>query len=325
MVAELARVVAKSPGGVDTLTIIHSPMPEPQGNQVLIQVEAAGVNYIDIYHRSGLYPMPSPIPLGLEGCGKVVRAGSDAKIPEGTRVAWCQVPGSYASHVIAPATAVVPVPARIDPQTAAAAMLQGLTAHYLVKSTFNLEPGDSCLVHAAAGGVGLLLCQIGKALGARVIGTVSTPAKAELAKAAGASDVILYTQSDFVTEIKKLTDGHGVDVVYDSVGKTTFEGSLACLRPRGMLVLFGQSSGPVPAFDLQALNKGGSLFVTRPSLGHYIATRAEYEARIADLWTWIREGAVKIAVDSTFPLNDAGKAHEKLESRMTSGKILLLP
>jgi NADPH2:quinone reductase len=322
--SEQISIVARAPGGPDVLTIDRRPLPAPEGDQVLIRVEAAGVNFIDIYQRTGLYPAPPPIALGLEGAGTVEAVGPKSSLSRGTRVAWAQVPGSYASHVLCSELAVVPVPREIDAQTAAAAMLQGLTAHYLMKSTFDIGPEHTCLVHAAAGGVGLLLCQLGRHLGARVIGTVSTPGKAQLARKAGATDVILYTQNDFLTEVKRLTKDEGVDVVYDSVGKTTFDKSLDCLRPRGLLVLFGQSSGPVPAFELQRLNKGGSLYITRPSLGHYIANRREYETRVKDLWTWIQNGALRIAIDSTFPLSRAAEAQTRLESRASSGKILLL-
>ncbi len=297
------------------------PNPTPGPGEVLVRVEAAGVNFIDVYHRTGRYPIEPPIPLGLEGAG-VVEAGD---LPAGTRVAWANVRGSYATHVVAPVDRLVELPDDIDAATAAAAMLQGMTAHYLVHDSFALDAEHTCVIHAAAGGVGLLLCQLARRVGARSLGTVSTADKAARAKAAGLDEAILYTEVDFADEVMRLTDGAGADVVYDSVGKSTFDRSLACLRPRGTLVLFGQSSGDVPPFDPQILNQRGSLFLTRPSLTHHVATPEELRARATDVLSWISAGELSIAIDRQVPLADAPAAHRALESRQTSGKILLLP
>lgn len=288
---------------------------------------AAGVNFIDVYHRTGLYPLSLPFTPGQEAAGVVDALGPDvADLSIGDHVAFGFHPGgAYAEYALVPAQKLVRVPATIDLPVAAAAMLQGMTAHYLTRSTFALQPGDTALVHAAAGGVGLLLIQMAKLAGARVFGTVSTEQKAELARAAGADAVIKYTQTDFTAEVRRLTDGRGVDVVYDSVGQTTFEGSLDSLRPRGYLVLFGQSSGAVPPFHLQTLNAKGSLFITRPSLGHYVASRAEFEQRAYELFSLIETGQLHVRIDRTFPLAEASAAHEALESRATAGKVLLVP
>lgn len=313
-------------GGPDVMKLVELPTPSPGSNEVLARVEAAGVNFIDIYHRSGQYPLSLPIPLGLEGAGVVEAVGDqvrDFKI--GDRIAWARASGSYASHVLVECDKSVLVPDGIDSKTAAAAMLQGMTAHYLTHSTYALSAGEDCLVHAAAGGVGLLLCQIAKKLGARVIGTVSTEQKAKQAKAMGADEIILYKDMDFVAETRRLTRGKGVAVVYDSVGKDTFSRSLECLRPRGMMVLFGQSSGAVPPMDPQILAAKGSIYFTRPKLHDYTATREEFTGRAGDLFRWILEGCLCITIGQSFALEDAALAHEKLGARETSGKLLLIP
>lgn len=313
-------------GGPDTLTELTLDTPEPKPDQVRIRVEAIGVNYLDVYHRTGLYPTTEPVNVGVEGAGVIEALGSEVRdFKVGERVAWSDVPGSYATHVCAPARRLVTVPDGVSSEAAAAVMLQGMTAHYLSHDTFPLKPGDTCLVHAAAGGVGLLLCQIAKRRGARVIGTVSTDAKAQLAQAAGADHVIIYSEKDFGLELLTYTGGSGVQVVYDSVGKDTWERSLHCLAPRGMLVLFGQSSGVVPPFDPASLAKGGSLFLTRATLGHYVATREELLRRSGDLLRWMAEGELSVRVDRTLPLRAAAEAHTLLESRQTTGKLLLVP
>jgi NADPH2:quinone reductase len=314
-----------APGGADVLLLEDFPTPAPARGQLLVRVEAAGVNFIDVYQRTGLYPVAPPMPLGLEGAGIVEAIGDGvAGIALGDRVAWARAPGSYATHVLVDASVAVPVPSGIDAPTAAAAMLQGMTAHYLVKSTYRLSGSDTCVVYAAAGGVGLLLCQMAKRIGARVIGVVSTDEKAARARAAGADEIVM-SSADVASEVKRLTAGVGANVVYDSVGKDTFEASLASLALRGMLVMFGQSSGLVPPFDLRALNTHGSLFVTRPSLHHYVHTREELLERASDVLGAIARGELHITIDSTFALADARSAHEKLTSRKTIGKVLLAP
>lgn len=313
-------------GGPDTLTEQTIETPEPAADQVRIRVEAAGVNFLDIYHRTGLYPTQEPVRLGVEGAGVVEAIGSAVKdLKVGARVAWSDVPGSYATHVCAPAARLVAVPDGVTSHTAAAVMLQGMTAHYLSHDTYALKAGDTCLVHAAAGGVGLLLCQIAKRRGARVIGTVSSEAKAKLAKEAGADHVINYAKQDFATELRTITGGPGVQVVYDSVGKDTWERSLQCLAPRGMLVLFGQASGPVPAFDPALLAKGGSLFLTRASLFHYVAAREDLLRRSSDVLSWVAGGELAVRIERTLPLRAAAEAHTLLESRQTTGKLILVP
>jgi NADPH2:quinone reductase len=312
-------------GGPDLLVAQDLPTPSPAANQVLVRIAAAGVNFIDVYHLSGLYPQPLPLPIGLEGAGTVEALGegvTDLRV--GERVAWAGVPGTYASHVVASTDKLVPVPAEIATDIAAALLLQGMTAHYLARTVFPLGPGHAALVHAAAGGVGLLLVQLAKRAGAQVIGTASTEAKAALAKQAGADHVIDYTTTDFAAEVRRLTSGRGVDVVYDAVGQATFEGSLASLAPRGMLAIYGQSSGVVPPLDLARLGKG-SFFLTRPSLGHYTATRAELLARAGDVLTLVAEGKLRVRIDRTFPLAEAAAAHRALTSRATTGKVLLIP
>ena len=314
-------------GDAGVLRLEEIPDPEPGPGEALVRIEAVGINFIEIYQRKGLYPMQRPYTPGREGAGTVIAVGDGVTMVEvGDRVASESLNGAYAELATAKAERLVRLPDGLTTRDGAAAMLQGMTAHYLATSTYPLGAGDWCLVHAAAGGVGLLLCQIASAeRGARVIGTTSTEEKAALARDAGASEVILYTRQDFVTEVKRITGGRGVRVVYDSVGRTTFEGSLDCLAPRGMMVLFGQSSGPVGAFDPQLLNRKGSLFFTRPTLAHYVATREELEVRASELLGWIQDGSVKLRVDRTIPLAEAAEAHRALESRQTSGKLLLVP
>ena len=313
-------------GGPEVLALAELPIPQPGPGQVLIRVEAVGINFIEIYFRKGTYKAALPLVPGSEAAGTVEELGPGVTgFAAGDAVASVAVLGSYAEYALVQASALVKIPEGLSMQQAAAAMLQGMTAHYLSHSTFVLKPGDTALVHAGAGGVGLLLTQMAVRLGARVISTVSTPEKAELSRQAGASDVILYTQQDFVAEIKRLTGGKGVDVVYDSVGKTTFEGSLDCLRPRGLLALFGGSSGPVPPFDLIQLSSKGSLFITRPTLWHYVATRAELEQRSADVLGWAAKGQLKLRTEHVYPLSDAAQAQTDLEDRKTTGKILLEP
>jgi NADPH:quinone reductase len=315
--------VAK-PGGREVLNYADVPDPRPERGQVLVAIEFAGVNFIDVYQREGVYPIPVPFTLGNEAAGTVVAVGADINdLKMGDRVAYQGVQGAYAERTLAPADKVVRLPDAVSTRTAAALMLQGLTAHYLSSSTYALRQGDTALVHAAAGGVGLLLCQMAKLRGAKVIGTVSTDAKAALARAAGADHVILYTQQDFVAETKRLTGNRGVEVVYDSVGRTTFDQSLNCLAPRGLMALFGASSGAVPPFNPQVLNQKGSLYLTRPTLAHYVATRAELLRRAGELFDWLRDNKLSVRVDREVPLKDAAEAHRALESRETTGKVLL--
>ena len=313
-------------GAPEVLRYDEVSISEPGAGEARVRIEAAGLNYIDVYHRTGLYPSTDmPFTPGMEGAGVVEAVGPGVtEVNVGDRVGYAMHQGSYTEVAIVPSAVLVPLPDSIDTQSAAAAMLQGMTAHYLTRSTYPLSTGDTALVHAAAGGVGLLLIQMAKSLGARVFGTVSTPEKAQLATEAGADEVILYTQTDFEAEVKRLTDGRGVDVVYDSVAKTTFDKSLNCLRPRGYLALFGQSSGPVPPFDLSRLSRG-SLFITRPGLGHHAADREELMGRAGDLFEWIAAGTLKLRIDWTFPLQDAADAHRALEGRQTTGKVLLIP
>jgi len=314
------------PGGPEVMKVEEMPTPTPQAGQLLVRVEAAGVNYIDTYQRSGQYKVPLPYTMGLEGAGTIEAVGDGVTgMAKGARVAWTNVPGAYATHALVPADKVVPLPAGITSHQGAAAMLQGMTAHYLAHTTFPLRRGDSCLVHAGAGGVGLLLTQMAKRAGARVFTTVSTDEKARLSKEAGADEVIRYTQEDFKDAVRRMTDGKGVRVVYDSVGKDTFEKSLDCLAARGLLALFGQSSGAVAPFDAQVLAAKGSLFFTRPTLGHYIATRDELLTRANDVFAWIADGSLKVRVGVTFPLAEAARAHTELQARRTTGKVLLLP
>jgi NADPH2:quinone reductase len=313
-------------GGVQVLSLDQVPLPEPGPGEARVRLEAAGVNYIDIYHRTGQYKGALPLTLGQEGAGVVEAVGPNVtEVKPGDRVAYASQQGSYAEYQVVSAWRLVPIPAATSTQQAAAVMLQGMTAHYLCHSTYPLRPGDTALVHAAAGGVGLLLVQIAKHCGARVIGTVSTEEKARLARQAGADEVILYTQTDFEAEVKRLMAGKGVHVVYDSVGKTTFDKSLNCLRPRGYMVLFGQSSGAVPPLDPQVLNAKGALFLTRPTLGFYTADRQELLSRTNDLFAWMASGELKVRIDRTFPLAQAAEAHRYMEGRQSKGKVLLIP
>ena len=313
-------------GGPEVLQYEEVPTPTPGPGQVLVKLAAAGLNYIDVYQRTGHYPNKLPYTMGLEGSGTVVAVGPQVtSFKTGEPVAYTGVPGAYAEYALIPAESLVRMPVGLDVTVGAAAMLQGMTAHYLAYTTYPLKPGDSCLIHAAAGGVGLLLVQMAKQCGARVFGTVSTEEKAALAREAGADEAILYTRQDFETEIKRLTNGHGVNVVYDSVGKTTFEKSLHCLKPLGYLVLYGQSSGPVAPFDPAILSAKGSLFLTRPSLFHYIADRVSLEKRAGDVLGWIASGQLKMRIEFTFPLANVAEAHRSLEGRKTTGKVLLIP
>ena len=322
----MKAIQVKECGGAEKMQYVDITTPEPGPQQARIKVAAAGVNFIDVYFRTGLYKADLPVTLGMEGAGVVDAVGPDAAgVQAGDRVAWAMTRGSYAEYAVVPAAQLVKIPEGTDLNTAAAAMLQGMTAHYLTHSSFPLKAGDTCLVHAAAGGAGRLIVQMAKMRGARVFGTVSTEAKAALARAAGIDEVIFYTQQDFETEVKRLTGGRGVDVIYDSVGASTFLKGLNCIRPRGMMVLFGQSSGPVAPFDPGMLNGKGSLFLTRPSLGFYCATREELLWRAGDVLGWIASGKLKLQIDRTYRLADAAQAHRDLESRATAGKLLLLP
>ena len=315
-----------SPGGPEALRYEDVPQPSPAAGDVLVKVEAAGVNYIDVYQRTGMYKVATPFTLGQEAAGVVTAVGPGVSDPKpGDRVAYTSILGAYAEYAVVPADRVVVLPDGVTTRQAAAAMAQGMTAHYLACTTYPLKAGDTCLVHAAAGGVGLLLCQIASRRGARVIGTVSTREKAALARDAGARDVILYTEQDFEAEAKRLTNGLGLQVVYDSVGKTTFEKGLNCLARRGMMVLYGQSSGPVGSFDPQVLNQKGSLFLTRPTIAHYIATRAELVARAGEVLAWVKSGTLKLRIEHEFSLAEAAEAHRALEARKTTGKLLLIP
>ena len=315
-----------SPGGPEALRYEDVPQPSPAAAQVLVKVEAAGVNYIDVYQRTGLYKVATPFTLGQEAAGVVTAFGPGVTDPKvGDRVAYTSILGAYAEYAVVPADRVVVLPDGVTARQAAAALLQGMTAHYLACTTYPLKAGDTCLVHAAAGGVGLLLCQIASRRGARVIGTVSTREKAALAREAGARDVILYTEQDFEAEVKRLTNGLGLQVVYDSVGKTTFEKGLNCLTRRGMMVLYGQSSGPIASFDPQVLSQKGSLFLTRPTLAHYVATRAELVARAGEVLSWVKSGTLKVRIEHEFSLAETAEAHRALEARKTTGKLLLIP
>lgn len=316
----------QSQGGPEVLRYEEVQVGNPGPGEARVRHTAIGVNYLDTYHRSGIYPLTMPSGIGTEAAGVVEAVGEDVTdVKKGDRVAYAMVPGSYAEYAIVPAWRLAPVPAAIDTKSAAAIMLQGMTAHYLTHSTYALKNGETALIHAAAGGVGLLLVQIAKMIGAKVIGTVSTEQKAKLAKQAGADEAILYSHTDFLTEVKKLTGGKGVHVVYDSVGATTFEKSLDCLRPRGYLVLFGQSSGPVPPFEPGKLATKGSLFLTRPSLAHYTLNRTELLQRSGDLFNWIAAGKLKLRVENVYSMTEAAEAHRQLEGRKTTGKVVLFP
>lgn len=313
-------------GNPEVLRYEDAGVPSPGRGEALVRIEAAGVNFIDVYHRTGTYPGELPFTPGMEGAGVVEKVGEGVReVKVGDRVAYAMHKGSYAEYAVVPSRRLVPVPDGIDIRQAAAVMLQGMTAHYLTHTTYPLKPGDTALVHAAAGGVGLLLVQMAKRRGARVIGTVSTEEKEELAKEAGADEIIRYTQFDFEEETKRLTDGRGVDVVYDSVGLATFEKGLNCLRPRGYMVIYGQSSGKVPPLDTQTLGSRGSLFLTRPSLAHYSDDRGELLGRAHDLFEWIAGGELDLRIDETFPLAKAADAHRYIQARRTRGKLLLIP
>ncbi len=308
------------------MEVVDLPVPQPKANEAVVKVAASGVNFIDVYFREGRYKATVPLVLGQEGAGTITEVGADAKsVRVGERVAWTGVQGSYAEYAAVPVDRLVPIPPGVSEQQAAAIMLQGMTAHYLSHSTYPLKQGETALIHAAAGGVGLLLTQMAHNIGARVIATVSTEEKAKLARGAGAHEVILYTQSDFAADTKRLTGGKGLDVVYDSVGKTTFEKGLNVLRPRGMMVLFGGSSGAVPPFDLIALSQKGSLYVTRPTLANYIASREELLERAGAVFGMIASGKLHLRIEHTYPLAEAQRAHRDLEGRKTTGKVLLIP
>jgi NADPH2:quinone reductase len=313
-------------GGPEMLRVESIPVPRPRADEAVVRLEASGVNFIDVYKRTGLYEIPLPATLGEEGAGTVVATGENVHdMKPGERVAWASVLGSYAEYAVVPARKLVPLPSELPARVGAAVMLQGMTAHYLATSTWPLREGDRCLVHAAAGGVGLLLVQMAKRRGAWVVGTVGSDEKAALARAAGADEVIVYTRDDFAAEVLRLTEGRGVQVVYDSVGRSTFVPGLGVLAPRGMMVLFGQSSGPVSPLDPQILNRKGSLFLTRPTLGHYVATRDELLWRARELFTWIAAGELQVRIGAEFPLSDAADAHRALEGRRTTGKVVLRP
>jgi NADPH2:quinone reductase len=313
-------------GGPEVLTLQTLPDPEPIAGEALIRIEASGVNFIDTYFREGRYPAQLPLTLGQEAAGTIVSVAPDVLgFAPGDRVAWCGVPGTYATLAVAPVARLVKIPDGLTTEQAAAAILQGMTAHYLVHDTFAVTPEDKVLIHAGAGGTGLLLIQLAKRLGAHVITTVSTDEKAALAREAGADDVILYTHEDVVERVRQITGGAMLPVVYDSVGKTTFEQSLQCLRPRGMLVLFGGASGAVPPFDLIRLSTMGSLYVTRPTLKDYISTRADLEARATEVFNWVADGSLKLRIAYTYPLAAAARAQIELAGRKTTGKLLLIP
>ena len=315
-----------STGGPEVLQLADLPIPAPGPGQVLVRIEATGVNFVEIYFRKGVYKASFPLTPGSEGAGTVEELGAGVTgFAAGDAVASVSLMGSYAEYALVPAAQLVKIPDGLTMERAAAALLQGMTAHYLAYSSYPLKSGDTALVHAGAGGVGLLLTQMAAELGARVITTVSTKEKAELSREAGASEVILYTEQDFEIEVKRLTNGKGVDVVYDSVGKTTFDQSLNCLHPRGMMALFGASSGPVPPFDPIQLSTKGSLFFTRPTLWHYIATRSELEWRAGEVFSWVASGKLKLTTEHTYPLANAAQAQIDLEARKTTGKILLVP
>ncbi len=313
-------------GGTEKLVYEDIPLPSPKPGQALVKIHAIGLNYIDVYYRTGLYKSPLPFIPGMEAAGIVEAVGENAtEVKPGDRVAYAGIIGAYADYALVKSAQLVQLPDGLDFQMAAAVMLQGITAHYLTYSSFPLRKGETVLLHAAAGGVGLLLIQIAKKIGARVIGTVSSEEKAALAHNAGADHVILYTKDDFVDEVKRITGGTGVNVVYDSVGKTTFDKSLNCLKRRGMLVLFGQSSGSVPPFDLGILNQRGSLYITRPGLGHYTATREELLWRASEVLNWVSDGSLKVHIDRVYPLREVAQAHQALEARKTVGKVVLQP
>jgi NADPH2:quinone reductase len=322
----MKAIQIKKPGGPDALELVDIPAPQPKADQAVVKISASGVNFIDVYQREGRYPVPLPFVIGQEGAGVVTQAGTEVKsVAVGDRVAWCGILGAYAEYAAVAAERLVKVPQGVSDREAASVMLQGMTAHFLTHSAFALKSGHTALVHAAAGGVGLLLVQMARNLGVRVIGTVSSEEKAQLAREAGANDIIFYTREDFESETKRLTEGKGVDVVYDSVGKTTFEKGLNVIRPRGMMVLFGGSSGAAPSLDPITLSQKGSLFLTRPSLPQYIATRAELEERADSLFEMIAAHKLKLRIEHVYSLPDVQKAHRELEGRKTTGKLLLIP
>ena len=322
----MKAIQVQKSGGPEVLTLVDLPAPKPKPNEAVVKVSAAGVNFIDVHIREGLYPSSLPFIIGQEASGIVSEIGADVKsFKPGDRVAYTGIRGSYAEYAAVPADRLVLLPPGISEQQAAAAMLQGMTAHYLLYDTYPLKKGETALIHAAAGGVGLLLVQMAKNIGARVIATAGTEEKAKLARAAGADEVILYAQQDFEVETKRLTDGKGVHVVYDGVGKTTFDKDLNVLRPRGYLALFGAASGPVPLFDVGKLAQKGSLFVTRPTLVHYMAAHEELQKRATDVLTMIATGKVKLRIEHIYPLREAQQAHRDLEGRKTTGKLLLIP
>jgi NADPH:quinone reductase len=313
-------------GGPEVLVLRELPVPQPGPQQVLVKIEAIGVNFIDIYLREGRYPAKLPFVPGQEAAGVVTALGPGVSgFKVGDRVVWCHILGAYAEYAVVPLGVLIAVPDGVTTRQAAAALLQGTTAHYLSHSTYAIQRGDAVLVHAGAGGVGLLLIQMAKRLGARVLTTVSTEAKAALAREAGADETILYTREDFTARVSELTGGEGVPVVYDSVGKTTFEGSLACLRRRGLMVLYGGASGPVPPLDLIRLSTMGSLYVTRPTMKDYTSTRQELEQRVGDVLGWVADGTLKLRIEHSYPLAEAAQAHRDLEGRKTTGKVLLAP
>ena len=323
--AIMKAIQVKKNGSAEVLELVELPIPQPQPNEAIVKIQASGVNFIDVYFREGRYPAALPFTPGQEAAGVVSALGAGARgVAVGDRVAYCGVQGSYAEYAAVPADRLVKIPESVTEREAAAAMLQGMTAHYLAYDTHPLKQGETALIHAAAGGVGLLLVQMAHNIGVRIIATVSTEEKAKLAREAGANEVILYTQSDFEVETKRLTGGKGVDVVYDSVGKTTFEKDFNVLRPRGMLALFGGSSGPAPMLDPITLTQKGSLFLTRPSLGHYLATRQELEQRASAVFGMIRDGKLKLRIEHIYSLAEAARAHRDLEGRKTTGKLLLV-
>jgi NADPH:quinone reductase len=323
----MKAIQVKQVGGPEAMEVVEIPVPQPKANEAVVKLAASGVNFVDVYFREGRYKAAVlPFVLGQEGAGVITDVGAEAKsVKVGDRVAWTGVQGAYAEYAAVPADRLVPIPQAVSDQQAAAAMLQGMTAHYVSHDTYPLKRGETALVHAAAGGVGLLLVQMAHNIGARVIATVSTEEKAKLARAAGAHEVILYTQADFEAETRRLTDGKGVNVVYDSVGKTTFEKGLNVLRPRGMMVLFGGSSGAVPPFDPVLLSQKGSLYLTRPTLVNYIATREELVARSGAVFSMLATGKLKLRIEHTYPLAEVQRAHRDLEGRKTTGKLLLMP
>jgi NADPH2:quinone reductase len=322
----MKAILVRTCGGPEQLQCEDVPTPVPGPGQALVKIAAAGVNFIDVYHRTGFYKASPPIPIGQEAAGTVEAVGPDVgEVAPGDRVAYAMGRGAYAEYAVVPSGMLVKLPDQIDFKTAAAVMLQGMTAHYLTHTTFPLKEGDIALVHAAAGGVGLLLVQMAKMRGARIFGTVSTQAKADLVIENGGDAAILYTRQDFEPEVKRLTEGRGVHVVYDSVGATTFMKSLICLRPRGMMVLFGQSSGPVAPIDPLILSQTGSLFFTRPSLNHYTSTRLELLWRADDVLGWIAAGKLKVRIDRVYKLAEAAQAHRDLEARRSTGKLLIVP